>query len=167
MAKANLSGEAPEGQYEKVLIAEDVYQGYLEEVEPQTKEMGSEKFGRKPKMILRWNIDGKQIPQYVSPVVTKGSGSFQSSNCFILIDKAGELDHFAETLPDGEFPDEDLIKFIKDNIVDKPAKLLVRNTRGESPYSVVKEVVNFATQTSLKPVVGDVVGATVEKKKVE
>jgi len=169
MAKANLSGEAPEGQYEKVLINEDVYQGYLEDIEPQTVEMGSEKFGKKPKMILKWNIQNQQIPQYVSPVVTKGSGTFQSSNCFILIDKAGQLTNFKnELVENGEFPDEDLIQFIKKHIVGKPAKLLVKNTGGEKPYSVVKEVVNFADQTTIKTGVGgNTVGDSVENKKVE
>jgi DNA repair exonuclease SbcCD nuclease subunit len=147
MATANLDGK-PSGQYEKVLIVEDVYQAVLEAVEDKTVEMGNEKFGAKPKIILKWKLtsglETKTIPQFVAPTVTKGSGSFQSSNLYVMIEKANLLETYKATMPSaGDFPDEKLIEFIKKNLVGKVAKVLVKNTKGDQPYSLVKEIVNF------------------------
>jgi len=155
MAKSNLSGEAPQGQYPKVLIGENAYTAKLVNIEPDVVEMGNEKFGKKPKMILKWDIDGEELPQFVSPVVTRGSGSFQDSACFVLISKADLIEKFAQTLPtNGEFPDADLIEFIRDNIVGKLATVVVKNTKSDNPYSLVKEVVTFTKPTVQKKVGG-------------
>jgi len=90
-----------------------------------------------------------ELPRFVKPIVTKGSGTYANSELYNLLDKSGLMGQFAEFVevasqqidfasPEGEI---EFAKWIKDNFINKNVKVNVGVTTAGT--AKIKEIIKF------------------------
>ncbi len=124
MAKANFDGKSPESMAEKVkLINKERYPAVMKDVvllEDMTKFDGTG-VENKIMFIYSVDVDGKthDIPRWVAPIITKGSGKYSSSTLYEDLNTCDKLDASRKLFENKtEVPDVELVEWLKKELKD-------------------------------------------------
>lgn len=130
----------------RILIKEGEKQAVFAEFNvAQVNKYGSTTGEKEDKIIALFEIPGVIgfVPLFLSPIVTKSnSPKYSNSKAFDLLAKAnliGDFKQFALEKSGSISPDA-LAGFLQKKLGGRTASVLVENTKGEKPYSVVKKV---------------------------
>jgi hypothetical protein len=137
------------GTFERVLVPADAYEATVASIEPKVFETSGQ-FGARSRIIMRWRLpDGKEVPEFLSTSVRKGSGAFKSTSLYVLLEKANLLDTLKNYAGlKTEITDDEVIQWLQKNMVGKRALVMVETVNpqgGGQQYSVVKAIIKFTT----------------------
>jgi len=141
----NLSGDAPGALYAKVKLKVGEHKGKFISLEAIEVPRYDNSAIKEPKLVFLVQIGENELPFYVNPTITKGSGSFSNSKLYDILEAFGLLDDWA-ALPSVKenkpvlLPA--LVKFLEAKIIGKEARVGVKNAKKGTPeeYSTVREV---------------------------
>jgi len=158
MAEINLTGEAPERDYDNIKLKHEArYEGQCTDAKLRsTTEYKSDK--ETEKAVLYWAVkDGENtytLSMWMNPKVTKGSGNYSNSKLYDMMVRLGILDKFAEHVGDKkEISNEELREFLKANVIGIKAVIEVSNVNQgkEEEYSTVSKVIEKLESESKSP----------------
>lgn len=155
--EVNLDGKAPQGDIKREYIAEDNYDAVLNSISDMTQVPVFGKPGETTqKVIFGFTIQVNQektvdLQMYVRPKVTKGSGDYQNSKMFNVLEKAGVLEAFKKewdlikVMDTDQAKDNAFINFLRDNFMNKACRVSVKTINKGKPeqYSAVNDIVRF------------------------
>lgn len=147
MAAINLSGKAPKGKdFERVTL-EDKSRHTATLEDCRVQEVPDYDTGRPTeKLIIDWKIDGKLVPMWVNPRVSKGSGRFSNSKLYDVLNILGKLDDFAKRYGDeSEIANGELASFMVE-LKGTKAEVEVTNAKRGTPeeYSTIGDIIKKA-----------------------
>lgn len=124
----NLDGKSPRKEYEKIFLDElkdgvpQVYNGEIIGISDiyEQKKFKKEEMVKKITMTVKMT-DGKEIPFFLSWVITKGSGTYSNSKMYDVVVTAGLLEKVSEI---NNVEDERQLEWFKDRLVGKNCKFL-------------------------------------------
>lgn len=106
--------------------------------------------GREVKTLQKGITEEIELPMFLTPKVRKGSGTYQNSKLYDVLEKANLLIEFAAAWDliepmEAKLQNEKFIDFLKDHLLNKKARVNVKTVREGTPerYSHVKEVMRF------------------------
>ena len=154
MVTVNLDGKSP--LKERVFIKEDAYNAVISGVSDIREQA---KYQNPKETEEKFNIDftvttpegPKEIPMFLTPKVTKGSGTYSNSKLFDVLEKAKLLEDFKkvwdtiEVMDGKENQNKALIDFLQKVLLQKPCKVLTGTSKkGQADqYSVVDKIIDM------------------------
>jgi len=146
----NLDGKAKEGTTEikQILVAEDVHEGTIKDVvviEGANFDSGAPE----KKIVQNIELADGIVSKWSSPKITKGSGTYSSSNLFVLLEKANLLADFAsyvDNITQSENQEERLATYLNGKLAGKKCKVLTKTVTkkdGSGKYSKVDKYVSI------------------------
>lgn len=146
MARVNLDGTAPGG--ERVTL-EDKARFPASFVDVRIQEVKDyETSDTVNKLIVVWNVKaGKEeheIPMWINPIVSKGSGTFSNSKLYDAIEVIGLMDDFRVFAKDRDtLEDEELRSWVEGAFTGVKAEVEIknRNKGTDDEYSNVSEII--------------------------
>ncbi len=161
--ETDMSGKPPK-EYKKEYLEEDNYDGEIVEISDIRREA---KYGNpkddqgnvimEDKMTIQIKVDKSEkesvnLPMFMKPTIKKGSGDYQSSKLYVVLEKAELLDKWDEEQKRIESIDKEEdrnnagVNFLKDNLLSKKCRVGVKTVNRNDPekrYSVVEKIVKF------------------------
>ena len=149
--KINLDGMAAQ----KTLVPEDAYEAVItsigELMEFKTNFPGKDgKLEEKTqeKFPVEWTLktkgyEEKKVTMFLSPRVSKGSGTYSNSKLYDVLEKANLLEKFRKA---NRLLDDEIMTWLKTELKDRLARISVKNTISKKTgdkYSTVDKVIRF------------------------
>jgi hypothetical protein len=147
MALLDFEGTGVGSTFERVLVKPDAYEATIASIEPKVVETSGQ-FGARSRIIMRWKLpEGKEVPEFLSTSVRKGSGSFKSTSLYVLLEKSNLLDELKNYAGlKTEITDDEMIQWLQKKMVGKRALIMVETVNPQSggqQYSIAKMVIKF------------------------
>lgn len=147
----DLTGEAKESQYTKVLIAEGERLGTFRSFDLVEMDKFKKPNEKESKIVIQIEVqeEGKpvELPLFLTPLVTKAPKDSTNSNSALydVLDKLGLLQEFEDSNGvAGGFTQLELKTWLKNLLEGKVARVLVQTTKkSKEPYSKIGAVYGF------------------------
>lgn len=141
----NMSGEAPGKMTPRAKLKVGEHKGKFLSVEAIEAPAYDNPNVKEPKLVFLVGIGDVDLPFYVNPRVSKGSGSYSNSKLYDVLEALDLLEDFS-SLPavkeNKPIALPALVKFLEDKVIGKVARVGVKNSKKGTPeeYSTVREV---------------------------
>jgi len=134
--------------FQKIHVADDVHEGTIEGfvvLDGKDFESGAEV----KKIVLNVALANGLVSSWNSPKVTKGSGTYSSSNLYTILDKAKlieDLAKFKDSIMTGENQEDRLAGYLNEKLKGKKTKVLTKTVKpkdGSEPYSKIDKIISI------------------------
>ena len=143
----NLDGKPKgdgENSFQKVHVSDDVHEGTIKElVVMPAKDFDSGADVKK--IVLNVALPEGVVSSWNTPKVTKGSGTYSSSNLYTVLEKAKLIEdfkQFTETI----VSEEQLALYFNEKLKGKKIKVLTKTVKpkdGSEPYSKIDKIISI------------------------
>jgi hypothetical protein len=139
---------APESNFERILIAEDSYNGKIKGIEKVELPNFNDKTKKETKLKVIIDIEGKELAHFLAPKIMKASTTskkkYSNSKLYDLLvdlklkDKAKEIKDQLTTI-DG------LQLFLSQELIEKTVRVQVKTSKAntEEAYSTIGKILRF------------------------
>ena len=142
----NLDGKAPEGtEFPKCNVSEEVHEGIVNNVvllPAKDFKTGADC----NKIVLNVDLEAGPVSKWMTPKVSKGSGTYSNSALYDVVSKAGLLEDIAQ-YQDSIASEERLATYLDEKLKGKKVQVLTKTVKpkdeSKESYSKIEKVVKF------------------------
>ena len=142
----NLDGKAPEGtEFPKCNVPEEVHKGVVKDVvllPAKDFKTGADC----NKVVLNVDLEAGPVSKWMTPKVSKGSGTYSNSALYDVISKAGLLEDIAQ-YTDSMKTEEQLALYLNEKLSGKAVDVLTKTVKPKDEtketYSKIEKVIKF------------------------